>query len=85
VQVTTSSIHLVFGHPLASATVIATAPGENILVTIFGLERGAMTPAGPSRARRVAWLAQEQTISALNANGWALLEAAVKWAAASPP
>jgi hypothetical protein len=84
VRVTTISIRLIFGHPLPGATVIATGPDDNILVTVFALERGAPAASGPARARRVAWVAQEATISALNADGWALLEAAFSWAAASP-
>jgi hypothetical protein len=84
VQVTGNNIRLIFGHPVPGATVIATGPDDNILVTVFALERGAAGAAGPTRARRVAWLAQEATISALNAEGWALLEAAIAWAATSP-
>src|SRR5205814_5288896 len=74
VEVTDDQTQLVFGRPLPSATVVATAPGESFLVTIFALERGAATPSGPTPARRAAWLAQESTVNALNANGWAMFE-----------
>jgi hypothetical protein len=84
VQVTNNNIRLIFGHPVPGATVIATGPDDNILVTVFALERGAAGAEGPLRARRVAWMAQEATISALNAEGWALLEAAFTWAGLSP-
>jgi hypothetical protein len=84
VQVANGQTRMIFGRPLPSATVIATAVDDRILVTIFALERGAATPAGPTRGRRVGWMAQAMTINAFNITGWALFEAAAKWAAAPP-
>jgi hypothetical protein len=75
---------MTFGEPGPGATIIATAIDDPVLVTIFAFDKGAMTPAGPTAARRVAWIAQGPTIMALNANGWALFEAAVRWTAAQP-
>jgi hypothetical protein len=84
VTITGTTTRLVFGQPIPSATVIASGPDndESFLVTIFAIDRGANLRGGTAHARRVGWMAQESTINALNANGWALFDAAVRWASA---
>jgi hypothetical protein len=69
---------LVFVVP--EAVIIATIAEEPEEAVIFGLEKGAADRFGPAPARRVGWFAQEQTYLSLNDAGWALFEAAVRWA-----
>jgi hypothetical protein len=43
-------------------------------------------PGGPAAARRVAlFLGNLRVVSALNAQGWRLFDAAVSWSAAGAP
>jgi hypothetical protein len=49
-------------------------------IALFGVDKGGATALGPAAARRVWFFALEETFAAFNANGWALFDAAVKWA-----
>jgi hypothetical protein len=80
VGIATERTRLTTGRPVPAGIVIATTPGNPGRAVIFALDRGATTPDGPTPARRVGWLADEPTIAVLNAIGWALFEAAVRWA-----
>jgi hypothetical protein len=53
---------------------------------VFAYERGTQMPGGPAAARRVAlFLGNLRVVSALNAQGWRLFDAAVSWSAAGAP
>jgi hypothetical protein len=84
VPITAERTRIAWGQPIPGATVIATFPNDVVLVSIFAVERGTATTAGSAPARRVAWLFDEPTIVALNANGWAMFDAAIRWATAAP-
>jgi hypothetical protein len=79
-SVTSNSNRMSAANPIRSATIIASTSGDREDAAIFAVERGDLTDAGPAPARRVAWLADEPTIVSLNAAGWALFDAAVRWA-----
>jgi hypothetical protein len=64
-----------WGRPVDNGVAVAAEPGNRDHVIIFGVDRGGAIPA-----RRVAWLALEQTFRSLNAAGWALFDTAVRWA-----
>jgi hypothetical protein len=78
VEVTTQDVR--FGWAFANnATVrVAVIPGEPTHAAILGLDkRGGF---GGAPARRVGWFALEPVFPMLNAAGWGLFDAAVKWA-----
>jgi hypothetical protein len=79
ITVTSQGRPFSLGVPVPAATRVATIYGEPNEVLIFGLEKGAAGRFGPSPARRVGWFAHESTYLALNENGWALFDAAVRW------
>ena len=65
---------------MPAAIVIATIAEEADEAVMFGLEKGAANRIGPAPARRVGWFAEEEAFLSLNNAGWALYEAAVRWA-----
>jgi hypothetical protein len=77
--------YMSFGSPGASATWIATWPGQPERALAFAYERGAPMvglPAAP--ARRVGLFVFENNPTLFTESGWALFEAAVLWAADAP-
>lgn len=64
---------------MPAAIVIASLPGDEGEVAIFGMERGALGAFGPVPARRVGWFALAETFPSLNRDGWALFDASVRW------
>jgi hypothetical protein len=81
VVVTTSPGKFVWGVPSPAAAVVATLDGSPAKATIYGYEANATMFGITAPARRVGWFAGEGTAALLNAEGWALFEAAVTWAA----
>ncbi len=76
---TTNSQQLYFwGAPSAGAHVVATLNGYPTRAAVFGYEAGATMVGMKAPARRVGFF--NGAGSAFNANGWALYDAAVKWA-----
>jgi hypothetical protein len=69
---------------IPAAIIVATIAEEADEAVIFGVEKGAADRFGPVAARRVGWFGQEPTFLSLNATGWALFDAAVRWAATTP-
>jgi hypothetical protein len=56
-------------------------PGDATQVTIFGYAAGAAMSSGTAPARRVGTFLHDTTAGALTADGRALLDAALAWAA----
>jgi hypothetical protein len=61
---------------------VASIVGTPTQIAIFSFERGAQMAGLAAPARRVAFFLSNTT--ALNANGWTLFDAAVRWALATP-
>jgi hypothetical protein len=74
-----------WGRPGLGATIIATVPGEPEKVATFAYEKGAtMDYDFPAPGRRVGLFTWQNELGSLTAEGRALFDAAVIWAA-SPP
>ncbi len=88
VIILTTGRPLTWGKPSTSAARIATLVSDSTKFVIFGYEIGAtmpVTPPGIAPARRVGFFLESATAQSLNANGDALLNAAVRWATNAPP
>ncbi len=72
---------LVWGKPAASALKVATIDGRTDAWVVFAYERGAAMRVGTAPARRAGWFAGRDTPASLTEQGWALFDAAVRWAA----
>jgi len=82
VTVASSSTKWSYGKPAASATVVATHPNDSSQAVLFGYETGAAMDGGlTAPERRVGLFFRKTTPGNANANGWALFDAAVDWAA----
>lgn len=76
---TTSSQQLYFwGAPAADATVVASLNGYPTRAAVFGYEEGATMVGMKAPARRVGFFSG--SAAAFTSDGWALYDAAVKWA-----
>jgi RHS repeat-associated protein len=69
-----------WGNPPATAEKVASVTGTASQATIFGYVTGATMASGSATARRVGWFAPAASIPLLTANGWALFDAATRWA-----
>jgi hypothetical protein len=82
VQVTTAGAKFVWGRPAPAAQRVAALHGFRDASAIFGYPAGAPMVGLKAPARRVGWFAGRDTPASLNPQGWALFDAAVKWATA---
>ncbi len=79
--VTTSGQVFSMGEPnTATAISVATIDNNTTEKTIFAYEPGSTMVGLEAPARRVGFFLENSTAAALNANGWALFDAAVNWA-----
>ncbi|HEV2761514.1 MAG TPA: hypothetical protein VGV38_00870, partial [Pyrinomonadaceae bacterium] len=69
-----------WGRPVVSASKAAHVVGDPAKTTVFGYERGAAMTNLNAPARRVGFFLTGNAAAFLNANGWALFDAAVNWA-----
>lgn len=69
-----------WGKPSANALSIATIAGDATKTAIFAYEPGAVMVGLTAPARRVGLYLYDDTAVSFNANGTALLDAAIKWA-----
>jgi uncharacterized repeat protein (TIGR01451 family) len=69
-----------WGKPSTNALSIATIAGDATKTAIFGYEPGAVMVGLTAPARRVGLYLFDDTAASFNANGTALLDAAIKWA-----
>ena len=74
---TSSAAAYAWGAPTANAVTAATIAGDSAKAAIFGYETGAAMQGQNAPARRVGFIGGH---AGFNANGWALFDAAVKWA-----
>jgi len=79
VSVVSSSKTFDWGKPNANAISVATILNDATKTTIFGYEAGAVMPGLTAPARRLGFFMFDDTAASLNANGIALLDAAIKW------
>ena len=68
------------GSPNANATIVARLPGTTT-ASIFAYEAAATMPGGAAPARRVALFMGDTAAASFTANGTALFDAAIGWAA----
>jgi hypothetical protein len=80
VTVMTASSTFSWGKPNANAATIATQPNDATRSVIFAYESGSTMPGLVAPARRVALFLSDTTPAAVNDNGWALFDAAIRWA-----
>jgi uncharacterized repeat protein (TIGR01451 family) len=78
--VVTSGKTFDWGKPNANAISVATILGDATKTAIFAYESGAVMPGLTAPARRVALFLYDDTAASFNANGTALLDAAIRWA-----
>jgi len=83
----TSADRLVFGVPSSSASKVASVVGSSTQVVVFGYEAGASMVGLNAPARRVGLFLYDTGPGKLTTSGFALLDAALLWAANSnsPP
>lgn len=80
VTVTTAAATLSWAKPNASASKVATPRGDASKAVIFAYDTGAVMPGIVAPARRVGLFLEDAAAAHLTANGWALFDAAVRWA-----
>lgn len=80
VTLTTGPAQLSWGRVRAEAIRIAALDGAPDRMALFGYERGAVAPA-----RRVGLFLFDQTAKQLTPEGWALVDAAVRWSVGGSP
>ncbi len=78
--VTTAPSTFSFGEPGPQALVIGREPAAPSHPLLFAYERGAATITGPAAARRVGIFFGDTTAANLTPSGWALFDAAARWA-----
>jgi hypothetical protein len=84
VTVTTAASSFTWGKPGAGAVLVARQVGTATHATVFGYERGTAMVGLTAPARRVGLFLSDSTPSELAAQGWALFDAAVRWASGRP-
>jgi fibronectin type 3 domain-containing protein len=74
-----------WGVPNSSTAIkIASVVGNSTRLSIFGYEKGSVMVGMNAPARRVGFFPGDATAAVFSANGWALFEAAVRWASGAP-
>jgi hypothetical protein len=68
-----------WGVPSKSAVIAATLEDRK-RSAVFGYDVGAVMVGATAPGRRVGWFATKDVPTRLNADGWALFDAAVRWA-----
>ncbi|HKS37832.1 MAG TPA: Ig-like domain-containing protein, partial [Verrucomicrobiae bacterium] len=84
VTVVSSATTFIWGRPTANSVKIATLASDSTKVVIYGYEKGSLMNGQPAPGRRVGFFLGEDSASILNANGWALFDAAILWASEYP-
>jgi len=85
--VTTLSENYTWGVPGPGAATVATLDGDPTKATVYGYEGGSAlaTPGLTAVDRRVGLFFGPSTGTLLTADGWALFDAAIRWAADADP
>lgn len=69
-----------WGMPNSNAALVATLENDPAKFAVFGYETGTAMVSGSAPARRVGLFLYGSTGSTLTASGWAIVDAAVRWA-----
>jgi hypothetical protein len=69
-----------YGAPQGDADIIAVNPNDSSQAVLFAYEEGAAMYSGNAPARRVGIFLLNDVADAMTAEGWAIFDAAVKWA-----
>jgi hypothetical protein len=80
VAVTTQPLDMTWGVPNADAIRVGAVAGEPDHLALFAYEAGARMPQLTAPARRVGLFLSEGSADRLTPAGWALFDAAVRWA-----
>src|SRR6185436_12185536 len=80
VTVTSANASFAWGKPAATAAIIARLTNNPGRAAIFGYERGAAMVGLAAPGRRVGLFLGDSTAVGLTSEGWALFDAAVRWA-----
>jgi hypothetical protein len=80
VVITDGTQSLGWGIPTGAAQRVAALTSAANHILAFAFEKGAALSSGTAPARRAVFLAEEQALPKLNANGQKLLDAAIEWA-----
>jgi RHS repeat-associated protein len=83
--VTTSGQTFAWGTPAAGAIKAASIVGQATRSTSFGYDTGVAMASGNAPARRVGLFVHALVPNSLNADGWALFDAGVRWAQPAKP
>ena len=83
IPVTLSTGSFAWGKPGPAAVKVATINGSTTRAAAFAYTTGAAMPGLSAPARRVGLFASAAIPTALNTNGWALFDAAIRWAIGS--
>jgi hypothetical protein len=78
--VTAPNQQLAWGRPSPFAAWVATFPTYPTQAAVFGYDEGAMMVGMTAPARRVGLFFDDETPSVLTEAGWAVFDAAVRWA-----
>lgn len=84
VTATTAQTDMSWGQPSANAVIVGVNPTIPAQSFIFGYEAGVEMVGINAEARRVGLFLMDDTPGVLTEDGWALLIAAVSWAASDP-
>jgi hypothetical protein len=84
-QTVSSAQTFIWGVPGGSPTVVARIVGSATQAGIYRYDTGQAMQSGTAPHRRVGFFLHTTTASGLNANGWALFDAAMNWAIGAPP
>jgi glucose/arabinose dehydrogenase len=80
VTVSAAATAFSWGQPTPNAIIIAHLPGSSLRAGIFAYEKGVEMAGLTAPARRVGFFLESNTASSLTPAGWALFDAAVRWA-----
>jgi hypothetical protein len=80
VNVTTARTPLTWGNPAAGAVRVASLPANPNRIVIFGYEKGTQMAGLTAPGRRIGLFLGDTAAARLTTEGWALFDAAVRWA-----
>src|ERR1043166_7586835 len=80
VRVMTSARQVIWARPRPDAVNIAALPDAPEKVVVFGYDAGMELRDGKAPARRVGMFFERESADSLNNHGWALFDAAIRWA-----
>lgn len=79
VTVVPNAMAMTRGTPSPLASWVATSPSDPTKAVIFAYDKDVQMPDGPAPARRVGLFLYERMALSLTPEGWALVDAAIRW------